>query len=66
MSFRGKRISDISEGERVMEFEWKPAGRFDPSRSFVEESNPSKDTYEQFDSFDLVEVRWRGPFEGYR
>jgi len=54
------------EGEIIMKSEWKPAGRFNPSRSFVEESDPSRDSYEQFDSFDLGKVRWRGPFEGYR
>ncbi|MBN1332266.1 MAG: hypothetical protein JW971_00755 [Synergistales bacterium] len=46
-----------------MTFQWNSWNR---SRSTVKEEDPSNHSFDQFDSNGLTEVRWRGPFEGYR
>jgi hypothetical protein len=49
-----------------MKSEWKPAGHYDPSRSFIAEADLRRRNYEQCGPFDLMEVRWRGFFENRR
>lgn len=46
-----------------MTFQWNSWNR---SRSTVKEEDPSTRSFDQFDPDGLKEVRWRGPFEGYR
>jgi len=51
------------KGETTMTFQWNSWNR---SRSTVKEEDPSTRSFDQFDPDGLKEVRWRGPFEGYR